>query len=550
MPANKSRRRLIGPMQLLQASAFALSLGLLAACETMPKAIAELPLIGKGASMPSPVGPLAPPAARTWPNEATDVLNQRARGFGLVNAPDMQRYLNQLYARIKTQAGVPAWPGAVHILANDALNAYATGAGNIYISMPWLSSVESEDELVALLSHEFGHVYLHYHQLEGAVDDANTTAGVVSVGFAIVKKTGQATGWTQLGRLTTAYMLGRGLATTIYSRSQESAADNFGLNLSLKLGYSYEHGMKAFLERMATWEDKNAVREKEQQEQMIKAVRQQALDNAMKGGGRPPDNALTLSIAQGTGEISGGINSAMKQLGFELNKAAAKLRSDHPETTERIDALALAVEPFPDIQSGKDAVTAPLKRALQERRTAGIFKNYALAFKAINAPKDAASVEAARNAVTAPTATHAVPLFALYTVLNEQPAAAGKKMQDPGQLLEANFNAEPDRAWKTYQERSAKLKDARQAATAKKVLDAGLAYFQNAEEVWPDAIRFYGEAQGWDEAKRMAANCGKNFRRVSERCAQAASSPAELAEVERKSKVKAEQIVDNMLKKK
>ena len=84
----------------------------------------------------------------------------------------------------------------------------------------------------------------------------------------------------------------------------------------------------------------------------------------------------------------------------------------------------------------------------------------------------------------------------------------------------------------------------------KKVLDAGLAYFQNAEEVWPDAIRFYGEAQGWDEAKRMAANCGKNFRRVSERCAQAASSPAELAEVERKSKVKAEQIVDNMLKKK
>ena len=240
----------------------------------------------------------------------------------------------------------------------------------------------------------------------------------------------------------------------------------------------------------------------------------------------------------------------MAQLGFELNKAAARLRSDHPETSERIDALALAVDPFPDIQSGKDAVTAPLKRALQERRTAGLFKNYASAFRAINAPKDAASVEAARSAVTAPTATHAVPLFALYTVLNVQPAATGRKMQDPGQLLEANFNAEPDRAWKTYQERSTRLKDAQQLAAARKVLDAGLAYFQNAEEVWPDAIRFYGEAQGWDEARRMAANCGRNFRRVSQRCAQAASSPAELAEAERKSKVKAEQIVDNMFKKK
>ena len=66
MRANELRGRRIRPMQLLQATAFALSLGVLAACESMPKAIADLPLVGKDrASMPSPVGPLASPAART-----------------------------------------------------------------------------------------------------------------------------------------------------------------------------------------------------------------------------------------------------------------------------------------------------------------------------------------------------------------------------------------------------------------------------------------------------------------------------------------------------
>ena len=67
--------------------------------------------------------------------------------------------------------------------------------------------------------------------------------------------------------------------------------------------------------------------------------------------------------------------------------------------------------------------------------------------------------------------------------------------------------------------------------------------------MWPYAVKFYGETQGWDEAKRVAAVCGKNFRRMATQCMEAAASPAEVAEAERKSKVKAEQIVDKFIKK-
>ena len=538
----------IHPWRKLQLSALSTLLVLLSGCESIPKNLKELPLANSVTSAPlSPKADLPPPQERIWPDSAQDVLNQRARGFGLVNSPELERYLNGLYARIKTQARVTDWPGGIHILASDALQAYATGAGNIYVSLPWLTSAQSEDEIVAVLSHEFGHIYLHYHQLEGAVADADTAAGLLSMGVAIVNKTAEATGWTQVDSLVTAYTLGRGLVTTVYGRSQESAADTFGLNISLKLGYSYEHGMKAFLERMASWEEVNEQREKEKNEKILQYIRQQAKDNAAKQNPKAT-NALSQSLAQSSGELNGNLASGLQQIFFDINKASEKVRSDHPPIVERFDALALAVESSPELQVDQAPVNKPLKTVLQSKRTAELVANYAMAFKAISVPKDPAALEWARKSTTGVTATHAVPLFALYTVLNDQQAATNRKRIDAGQVLEANFSSEPDRAWITYQERSSKLKDVRQVAAAKKVMDLGLAYFQNAEEAWPQAIRFYGETQSWDEAKRLAQTCSKNFRRVSTRCTQAATSPVEVASAERKSKEKADQIAKKWFK--
>ncbi len=536
------------PWRGVPVTSLTLALALLAGCESMPKNLASVPLLNQiSAPKPHPTADLAPPSARTWPNLTQDVINQRARGFGLVNSPEMKRYLDGLYSRIKTQAGVADWPGGVHILATQALQAYATGAGNIYISLPWLTSVQSEDEIVALLSHEFGHVYLHYHQLEGAVADADTAAGFLAVGVAVANKTAQATGWTDVDSLNMAYQLGRGLLTTLYSRSQESAADDFGLNLSLKLGYAYEHGMKAFLERQASWEESNEQREKDQQAKMLQLLRQQATDNAARQSPKA-NNAVSQALVQSSGEISGNLNSALQQVAFDMSKVAEKFRSDHPPIVERIDALAVNLERFPDLQAEKPPVLKPLQNALQDKRTATLLSNYALAFKATESPKDPKALELARKATTGVTSTHAVPLFALYTVLNAQPVNTSRKKVDPGQVLEANFQSEPDRAWFIYHERSEKLKNTRQTVAAKKVMEQGLAYFQNAEEAWPQAIRFYGETQGWDEAKRMAQNCGKSFKRVSARCSQAAASPVELAEAERKNKEKADQIAKKLLK--
>lgn len=530
-----------------RAAGLAVGLLLLSGCETVPTRASTSSLAGPAASaLQDPAGALPPPLPRTWPSLEQDVLNERAKGFGLVNAPEAQAYLNRLYARIKDKAGVPDWPGAVYLLADQSLNAYATAAGNIYLSVPWFTSVESEDELVALLSHEFGHIYLHYHLLDSAVQDADAVMGLSGAVYALAKKTAEVKGWNKLDSLVTAYALGRGAATVHYGRSQESAADMLSLNLSHKLGYAYEHGMKAFLERLASWEEANAALQTQRQEALVAEVRKQAMEATMRDSAKRGGNAL---VAQGAGHLNAGINGFFKQVGIGVENLSGKLARRHPETTERISTLAQTVAPFPALLAPTDPVLTPLEAARQDKRTASLLANYELAFKAIAAPTEQASVGAAQKAASGSTATHAVPLYALYTVLEAQPAALGKKRPDPALLLDKNLDSAPDRAWKIYLVRGERLKNG-QGAHARKILEAGLQYFQNAEEAWPDAVRFYGETQGWDEAKRMAASCNQRFRRVSQRCTSAAASPAERAAQDKQAEEKASSMVDKLFKKK
>lgn len=529
-----------------------LCVSLLAGCKTIPESISSLPIINKIAGKaPDPQAALPPPVARTWPDVRKDVVNQRARGFGLVNAPELQKYLNDLLAKIKKAAGVPEWQGSVHVLGSHALDAYATGAGNIYVSLQWLIDAQSEDELVALLGHEFGHIYLHYHQLESAVADADTVTALLGMGTALTLKAGEANRWNKVDVLFTSYSLGRGLATAIYSQSEETAADHFGLAISHKLGYSYEHGSKAFLERLAGWEEVQDKRERDQQEALLAAIRAQAAEQPPARSTASPATPLNQGVADASGAMRGEMQAAMSQLSFELRTGFDKVAGSHPSTLRRIDTLAEVAEAYPAVAVHREAVVQPLDRARKERRTASILQNYETAFKVIDAPDTSSAVATARAAASGPTATHAVPLYALYVATQEQIAktrTAAAQRQDPSQLLEANFNAEADRAWITYRERSTRLKESRQTAAAQRTVERGLASFGQAEEVQPYVVRFYGETSGWDDAKKRALACAKDFPRAARRCQRAAISPVEQAQLDKQDKTKRDDFFKQMFK--
>lgn len=538
-----AHRRLAGALCLLLVGAG------LSACKTMPEAINKVPFMASLTQKElGPLDPLPAPTQRAWPNAQQDVINQRARGSGLINAPEARKYLNTLYARIKTAAGVPEWPGEVHIAAQSTLQAYATAAGNIYISLPWLTSVESEDELVSLLAHEFGHVYLHYHQLEGAIDAADTTAGFLALGVALATQSAQAAGWSQVDTLKVSYDLGKTLATALYSQSEEVAADRVALNLTHKMGYSYEHGPKAFLERLSTWEEKSDGMAAEKQKALLAALREKTLAESARRNPRT-NNELGNAMEGARAELQAGINVGGTQMMSDLVKAFGTLTSSHPDTVKRQDTLARLADAAPELQTDKAPVTAPLKAMQSERRTGQILKNYALAYQALESPDSPQALAWARQATAAPTNTHLVPLLALFTVANDQPTPVRGLPRDLTQLFEANINSTDDRAWYAYTERSTRLKQRGQRADATRVVERGMAHFAQAEDILPFAVKHYGETEGWAKAKERAQDCGRRFPGMAKRCNVAALSPSETAAVKQQEQLKAGQLVDKVIKK-
>lgn len=481
-------------------------IGLLASCQQM----------GTSASSITPGGKLPPPVARSWPSVKDDVINQRARGYGLMRAPEAEQYLNGLYGRIKKTAGVADWQGSVYLLGSASLDAYATAGGNIYISPTWLTTAGSEDEVVALLSHEFGHIYLHYHELEDAKLGADETAKWTAIGLAIAQKTAQSQGWTGSDTLLAGYSVTRDLAVAAFSRSQESAADSFGLAVSTKLGYSYEYGMKAFLEHILAWEEINDARRAEEEKKLAESL----------------DGLLTLGQRK-------------------LQWGWAYITAQHPDTLKRIDAMAINADSLSPSVLTRKPVKKPLMQARQQARTSQILRNFDLATRTLQDLQNPESIKLAKQSTSGPSAKFAYNLLALNNAISASQKSGQsfiKGMASNGSVLDVNLASEPDRSWATYKTRVNQLADAGQRAAANSLMDQGFAYFNSAKDAWPDAIEYYGNHVSWDKAKELSAQCSKRFPSIAQSCHLAAQTPSEKAESDRIARQKADSIVSKIIK--
>lgn len=494
------------------------SAGLLAGCQTLSFA----PKV-------TPMTELPKPTARTCPDEKIDVLNQRSRGYGLARLPRLEAYLNDLYARIKKQAGVADWPGRVYLLSTPRLEAYATGAGNIYLSPSEISSAESEDELVALLSHEFAHVYLHYHQVDDTLQGTNTIAEYAIMGLQLWNPQIASVGASATEIFKMSYVASRDLLSANYSQAQEIAADNFALAISMKMNYSYETGVKAFLERAASFEDQNREAAK---------AKQQAT-NAANQAKQPENPGAALGNAVGT---------ALSGIFTSMNEGVKKTLSSHPDTQERMDNVANTVETLPPEMLDRTPTLKPFKAAISHAETATALNNYQLAGKVMNDLQDRTSISpallsSARKAASGPTAKHAFPLAALYNVqlaLQAHPDPRYRSQVDPALTLDQNIRSEEDRAWTTFTLRAAGSMSKGKSQEALKTLTEGFQYFSAGSEVWPEAVTLTGQLKGWPEAKLLAKRCEKEQPVVAKACTQAALSPVEADAANREAQAKAD----------
>lgn len=150
--------------------------------------------------------------------------------------PALQQRLQQLLASLPDDSPLLQYDFRVFLSQTDEINAVALPGGNIVLFSGLLEQLESENELAMILAHELGH-FAHRDHLRGL----GRGLGLAVASVLLLGKDSAASSVVANALLT---------FQVRYSQAQESAADQFGLEL-LVARYGHAGGSSDFFRRMA-----------------------------------------------------------------------------------------------------------------------------------------------------------------------------------------------------------------------------------------------------------------------------------------------------------
>ena len=494
-----------------------LALGL-SACKTMPtNSVTQALKIETGPK--SLDFAAAPVNATDWANAEQEHLQNRAEGYGLVHMPGMEKFLNGLLAKVRAEAGVPQWPGQVYITADSGLDAYTQKSGNIYLSLGYLQEAESEDELLALVAHEFAHSYLEYDALRASllktdwVADIGTNITFTSRGGDL-KNIGKANSRAleSAAAVFAAYQLSRNLLAPAWSRSQEFAADEMAVQLSIRLGYSVPDGLVRVLERQMASE----IVQEEQKLKHREVVRK-AFEEARNQLGKDITSKEKLTGQQLANGIQHGLLGEFSFVGQDFT---AYLTSKHPDTDKRIAHVNQVHERLMgerEWPQSRSAEWLKLKKTRSAERVFDSYRHATLASNALKSDAPDAPNEArrfARQSRNAETQGHALPALVTWQVGDEKGAA---------KALQENMSSPQHRAWRSYTLYAENMLKQGKTTEARRVLDQGFKHFESVPRAWVDYIGMQTQMKNTKKAQELATECAKRFEGYKPACDRAAS---------------------------
>jgi Zn-dependent protease with chaperone function len=154
-----------------------------------------------------------------------------ARDFVFVDSPAIEGYLRSVCRQLLDAKGVKREVPNILVQSSDAFNAFADAQGNLVISTGVLRSLESEDELAALLGHELSHLVLKHPQDKDAMRALPLGVETMSsmkdaAAQAQGRSDAQATG-----------VLWSDFIAPSWNRQQEQEADESGFEMMRAAGY-------------------------------------------------------------------------------------------------------------------------------------------------------------------------------------------------------------------------------------------------------------------------------------------------------------------------
>ena len=151
--------------------------------------------------------------------------SQVVASIGLYPNDALQRYVQELGARLAGTSERPDLPWTFRVVDDPAVNAFALPGGFIYVTRGLMTYVASEAELAGVIGHEIGHVTAQ-HSVHSMSSQQVTQLGVAA-GMMIEPK---------LQRYGQYLNAGLGLLYLKFSRDDESQADHLGLRYMVRAG--------------------------------------------------------------------------------------------------------------------------------------------------------------------------------------------------------------------------------------------------------------------------------------------------------------------------
>jgi Zn-dependent protease with chaperone function len=473
------------------------------------------------------VGVIPPPPPHTWADEKEDVNENRALNFGLVSIPELEDYLNKLYAKAKQLADVPDWPGKVYVSSDTTVNAHSSAAGNIYINITVLQSAASEDEIFAVITHEFAHVYLNHQTAYRA--NLMTGTAVFLGKLVVIAATKNAGGdaWNAGDTLSIAGKLTDNVLIPNWQRSIEQQADRFGVTLSLKAGYSYPGGFKAFLERLASVD----------REYYAKAAAEEKAAREKKAKQTAPAPNFAKGLQTALNDSAGAFTHA-------LGSSDASSIKNHDDAEVREKALTDEVRALPKVARAC-VRTAPWKDITKTRSVAEVFTHFAL-LKRIDelrsAHRQGEAIKLANVMASGATEADGTADITLYTLLHEE----GRLPMEAQLAVLLRNQASPQRSW-AAQMLAAQLIATKNPLQAKLFLEKEFEYFGKADPLVPDLIGFYTESlKSPMLAVALSLPCVASNPRYRQACMERAQTREQREEGKRKQTARSEAMGKNL----
>ncbi len=448
---------------------------------------------GTNATVLSGVKPGAYEASTLAIGEDKDVAQHRGDALGYVRSAALEQYLNETRAHLIGATGKTQVPGRVMILADSGFVAFSTADGNVYLAMGLLESLDSADEVAAILAHETSHVLLKHHNSDVLGDMQKKGQALYEIGVgAKTQLSGRSTvakgDAKTLQQVQLATDATDKLVLPAWSRTQEREADLLGVDLLVETGQS-PPAMVSMLEKLQAWEKATAETEQAFMDRMTQASQRN-------------------------------VNEAM---GVAYQKLVSSVSVNHPKTEERITDTAQYYERHYGSRALAEPKTAPWKALRTRPEVAAVMKSYKQAFEAKKLLDQGKAQEAntlARAALATRPTTDAYPNW----VLAKTSFALGRQREGIEALRRAVSSSEP--VPNVYEELIVANESAGNLPVALTWTDQASKAFAGAPRWTPHRIRLLRKTGRVAEANTLALDCSLNAPDWKRLCQEANQTPA------------------------